>query len=293
MEKSVINDFINKHQLDGSFCDIAPKWYIPIVKQVLAKSLDQQAPFFIGINGCQGSGKSTLTDFIAEYLYKMYGLQVAVLSLDDFYYDQRQRQNLAETIHPLFKTRGVPGTHDTALMKHVLTGLKYGNLPIALPRFDKAADNPVPKTAWPVVVDTPHIVILEGWSWGVPPQADEALTTPVNALEADQDPEALWRSYSNNAIGNEYAPLYAHMDYWIMLKAPNFDCVFEWRKEQEHKLKAKSSGVGVMTDSQVATFIQHYQRLTEQALEHIPAMANIVVDLDPQRAILSVSGLES
>lgn len=294
MDKSLIDNFIEKHQLSGSFCDIAPKWYIPITKQLLSKSALQQAPYFIGINGCQGSGKSTLTDFIAEYLTEKIGLNVAILSLDDFYLDQTQRKTLASSVHPLFETRGVPGTHNTKLIQHVLMSIKNGQFPVALPRFDKATDNPKPTSQWPVITETPDIVIFEGWCWGVPPQSEEELHSPVNELETDKDPDGIWRAFSNQVISAEYAPLYTLMDNWIMLKAPSFECVSQWRKEQEHKLAAKV-GTGdnnVMTDQQVDVFIQHYQRLTEQCLEHIPAISNIVIELNADRDILSVSGLE-
>lgn len=294
MDKSFINDFIVKHQLNGSFCDIAPKWFIPIANQLLFKSTTKQAPYFIGINGCQGSGKSTLTDFIAEYLSHKFGLNIAILSLDDFYHDQQHRLTLAENVHPLLKTRGVPGTHNTELMQHVLTSLNEGNLPVALPRFNKATDNPHPIESWPVISDTPDIVIFEGWSWGVPPQSAQELAEPINELEADKDPDGLWRQFSNTAISTEYASLYSFMDYWVMLKAPTFECVSQWRKEQEHKLAASNPGddSGVMSDQEVDVFIQHYQRLTEHCLEHIPAISNIVLSLDKERKILSVTGLE-
>ena len=36
---------------------------------------------------------------------------------DDFYLTQAQRQDLAQQIHPLLKSRGVPGTHDVPLAK--------------------------------------------------------------------------------------------------------------------------------------------------------------------------------
>lgn len=294
MQNSFIKDFIAKHKLSGSFCDIAPKWFIPVAKQVLLKSKTQQTPLFIGINGCQGSGKSTLTDFIADYIRQFEGLNVAVLSLDDFYLDKDERGKLATNIHPLFKTRGVPGTHNTKLMRQVLMGLKQNNLPIALPRFNKATDNPHPEPTWPIISETPDIVIFEGWCWGVPSQSAEELTAPINPLEAELDNTGAWRTYSNSMIKNEYSSLYLIMDYWLMLKAPSFECVSHWRKEQEHKLaeKTKGTGTAVMSDDEVETFIQHYQRLTEHGLAHVPLISDIVLELDHQRNILSATGLE-
>ncbi len=38
------------------------------------------------------------------------GWPTEVLSLDDFYYARRDREALAREIHPLLRSRGVPGT---------------------------------------------------------------------------------------------------------------------------------------------------------------------------------------
>ena len=40
------------------------------------------------------------------------GLNVVVLSLDDFYLTRDERNALARTVHPMLQVRGVPGTHD-------------------------------------------------------------------------------------------------------------------------------------------------------------------------------------
>ena len=60
------------------------------------------------MNGAQGSGKSTLARFLQLYLEKLYGLSVVILSLDDLYLTRAERIALAEEVHPLLETRGVP-----------------------------------------------------------------------------------------------------------------------------------------------------------------------------------------
>ena len=62
----------------------------------------------IGMNGAQGSGKSTLARFLQIYFQELHGLSVVILSLDDLYLTRADRIALAEEVHPLFKTRGVP-----------------------------------------------------------------------------------------------------------------------------------------------------------------------------------------
>lgn len=293
MKSQLIQSFIEKHKLDNGFTELALKWFIPIAELIASHQKRDDSPYFIGLNGSQGSGKSTLTDFITHYLTNTYQLNIAVTSLDDFYLSQQTRKSLAQNNHPLLKTRGVPGTHDTDLMHQVLNDLKQQKTGFALPRFNKATDNPHPKDIWPVVQEKVDIVILEGWCWGTPAQSTEELNEPVNSLEQSEDADCVWRSYVNQQLAEHYQPLYDFMDFWLMLKAPSFDCVANWRTQQEHKLLEASKGgdtSGVMSDQQIERFIQHYQRLTEQSLKTLPASADIVLSLDKQRKIIDISG---
>lgn len=293
MKSQLIQSFTEIHKLDNGFLDLALKWFIPIAELIRSHQIREGSPYFIGLNGSQGSGKSTLTDFLKHYLTETYQLNIAVISLDDFYLSQNSRNSLAKSHHPLLKTRGVPGTHDTYLMEHVLNDLKQQNLGFTLPRFNKATDNPHPKELWPKVEDKVDLVIFEGWCWGTPAQTQSELSTPVNALEKVEDSSSVWRTYVNEQLAQDYQPLYKHMDFWLMLKAPSFDCVSAWRTQQEHKLLDANKGgdtSGVMTDQEVERFIQHYQRLTEQSLTTLPHSADLVLSLDKQRKILSISG---
>ena len=56
---------------------------------------------------------------------------------------------MSNKIHPLFKTRGVPGTHDINLVKNFLLILKKKNLKkFKLPKFDKSIDDRLKKKYW-------------------------------------------------------------------------------------------------------------------------------------------------
>lgn len=284
-----ISLFLEEHQLPESYKDIAQKWFIPLAEGLAEHQIGAKSPYFVGINGCQGSGKSTLCDFLVYYLSQHKNLKVVSLSMDDFYLDQSSRNALAVKVHPLLATRGVPGTHDTrlALKTYEQLGL-YGTA--SIPRFNKAIDNPFPVTEWPVVNTPVDIVLMEGWCWGVMPQAEAALSVPVNTLEKEEDSLGIWRRFVNRQLANHYVPLYARMQSWVMLKAPSFDQVYQWRTEQEHKLAARvgSDHPGIMPDQQIARFIQHYQRLTEHGLATLPAKCDYVFHLDAQRQIQQV-----
>ena len=211
------------------------------------------------------------------------------VSLDDFYLSKQHRKQLAENIHPLLKTRGVPGTHDTRLAEQTFNALGNGSK-VALPRFNKAVDDPFPMESWPVISAPVDIVLMEGWCWGVDAQNERQLATPVNSLEAEEDPNGTWRGFVNNKIASEYESLYDFMQYWVMLKGPSFEHVYNWRCEQEHKLAMKTAqtGAGIMTDEQILRFIQHYQRLTEHAFTTLPEKCNQVLELDENRVIKEV-----
>ncbi|MBL4900415.1 MAG: kinase [Colwellia sp.] len=295
-------NFIQKHSLTKNFFNTANNFYIPLADK-LAKDYQQfkqphKSTFFVGINGCQGSGKSTLAEFLADYLKEQCNLSVVVLSLDDFYFGKPQRQQLAQQYHPLFKTRGVPGTHDVKLLTSVLTQLKNSkktNTTICLPHFDKAQDNPFPIESWSTLTAGVDIVLFEGWCWGIPAENSKDLNLPINELEAQYDQQGVWRKQVNHLLQNDYQPLYAFMDTWLMLKAPSFDVVFQWRLEQEQKLAKANVNLdstnSVMTTAEVNEFIQYFQRLTTHGLNVLPTKVDILFELGKNRDIIASRGI--
>ena len=152
---------------------------------------------------------------------------------------------------------------------------------ITLPRFDKAADTRAPRAAWPTVATPVDVILLEGWCVGAVSQGKAALATPVNALERDEDPQGVWRTYVNDQLDGPYQFLFARLHDLVLLQAPSFEVVAGWRAEQEAKLRAKG-GAG-MDDSQIARFVAHYERLTRWILAEMPGRADWVVTLDTDR----------
>lgn len=286
----MLDEFCRKYRLGAGFSTIAHDYYVPLAEKIKLHHDSAQKTYYVGINGCQGSGKSTLGDFLKEYLCNKYELKVVSLSIDDFYLSQSYRSALAIKIHPLFKTRGVPGTHNVKLLEKVLKKLDRGDGDLALPRFDKATDDPLPKENWPLISPPVDIVIFEGWCWGVPAQSDDELLKPCNDFEQQQDSMGVWRGYANRQLKQYYQPLYTLMDYWVMLKAPSFDSVFNWRLEQEDKLRLSTppeQQKALMSGEQIKQFIQYYQRLTEHCLKYVPVICNTVFELDNKRQIVN------
>ncbi|MCB1706511.1 MAG: hypothetical protein KDI17_16715 [Halioglobus sp.] len=283
-------DFLQRHQLRDAYLDSARQWFTPLAQALASHQNSAERPILVALNGCQGSGKTTVCDFLCTALKAEHGLNAVALSLDDFYLTRAQRQSLATSVHPLLATRGVPGTHDMALMQDILGQLldPQRTDAVAIPRFDKAADDRRPQSAWDRVPAPLQIVLLEGWCLGAQPQPPEQLAQPANALEQAEDPGGDWRGYSNTLLGDAFQALYRLVDQWIMLRAPSFECVFQWRQEQERKLAATVDAAqpnALMDDAALTRFIQHYERLTRQCLDTLPDKVHHLFTLDDRRQI--------
>lgn len=284
---------ISQHRLADNFFSTVETYFWPLAKAIADKHQRAQRSIVIGINGSQGSGKSTLADFLA-LLLEHANLRCAVLSIDDLYLTNAQRQQLAKTIHPLFATRGVPGTHDVALGVNTIRSLINATAETItpLPRFNKAIDDRFPCDEWPQFTGVADIIILEGWCVGAQPQSNEQLISPINSLEAIQDADARWRQHVNNTLANDYPALFTLIDWQVMLAAPSFECVFQWRKEQEDKLAEHISQTGgnrhgIMNDDALKFFIQHYERITRQLLIDMPARSHWLFTLADDHQIIA------
>lgn len=281
--------FLAAERLPDSFGAIVAARYAPMARDIAAARQGRVAPLVVGICGPQGSGKTTGAAVLAHLLSDR-GLRVARLSIDDLYLTRAERRALAETVHPLFATRGVPGTHDVALGIRTLDGLA-GKGMVRLPAFDKAMDDRLPEAEWPVFAAPVDILLFEGWCVGARPQPAEALASPVNRLEAEEDADGRWRRYVNDALAGPYQSLFGRIDLLIQFVAPDFAAVRRWRREQEDKLRAArrdgaSGDDRIMDDGALARFLDHYERLTIHIAQEMPARADIVLRLDEDRDVL-------
>jgi D-glycerate 3-kinase len=249
------------------------------VAGILADALDHDCRIY-AIAGLQGTGKSTLSAQMTALAARR-GLKVVALSIDDFYLGHDARQQLARSVHPLCATRGAPGTHDVALACEVLDALRAGR-PTALPRFDKIADDQLPRTEWPMVQHA-DLVILEGWFLKVPPQTAAELVEPINALERNEDPHGIWRRWSNEALARDYPPLWARLDRLLFLQGPGFDIVPQWRWQQEQTLQAAHPDRQAMTREQVERFVQFFARVSRKSMHTLPDLAERTIRLDAER----------
>jgi D-glycerate 3-kinase len=295
-----IRGFITRNGLPDHYLQQASIWFDPIVETIIehhigAVERGDARTQVIGINGCQGSGKTTLADYLCTSLQDR-GLRAVAISIDDFYLTRKQRQQLATDVHPLLSTRGVPGTHDLELAIETLNNLASRQLgAVKVPRFNKAADERLPEEEWPQVTTPLDIIILEGWCVGITAEAEEALLEPINELESLKDPDGEWRNYINQQLVTNYPELWQIIDRLIMLQAPSFSCVYQWRLEQEEKLRqqmALTAGSEVnnnriMEPEELQQFIQHYERLTRHSLKYLPQNCQHLFQLTTKRQVVA------
>lgn len=259
-----------------------------IVDAVLS-DLIRSKSWFVGLSGLQGSGKSTLCAQLV-LAARAKGVAALSMSIDDFYFGRAARLHLARTVHPLFVTRGVPGTHDVGLLMRTLDALRKATpaRPARIPRFDKGRDTRLSPSRWWKVSQRPDLVILEGWCVGVPAQAETQLRRPINELERTEDVDARWRTFVNAQLARKYVPLWRRFDRLVMLQAPDYAIVKRWRDEQEQALRRRSAP-HAMSPEALSRFLMHYERLSRQALKELPARADLRIVLDEQRRVRRIA----
>ena len=291
--QTVLARFLQEASLPDSVAFNFMRWYAGVTRSIAQRAKTADTAPLVGFSGCQGSGKSTLVALMAKVMREVHGVSTVVLSLDDFYLTKATRAALAKSIHPLFATRGVPGTHDLALLKETISVLRQPGAggAVAVPTFNKAFDDRTEMVHWRQVSAPVQLTFLEGWCVGLSPQSESDLEVPINPMEAEQDPSRVWRGEVNRQLATEYADLFGKLDALLLLQAPSFDAVFDWRWQQEQRLSQQfqqdhpDKPDPTMTRSELAAFILHYQRLTEHGLKTLPDRADFVWELATDRSV--------
>lgn len=290
-------EILEKENLDE---DMLPQFldiYIPLAAWLTKKHTD--TPIIIGINGAQGSGKSTISRILKTLLSRVFNKSVLHLSIDDLYLSREKREEKANNIHPLLRVRGVPGTHDVELANKILSVLANyePEINLQIPIFNKAQDDLLDKQHWQHIEQSVDIVLFEGWCVGVKPQHEDDLQPAINELEKKEDPQGVWRKYVNQQLSESYQSLFSYIDYLIMLKVPDMESVFEWRNLQEEKLAASCDQNKIhthfMSPSEISNFIMHYERITRACLSEMPDRADIVLELNKKHKIQKIRMKES
>ena len=255
------------------------KIYIPMSFWIEKKYKKKGKTLFLGLSGGQGSGKTTVTGILKIILKNFFKREIQISSIDDFYKTLKERNHMSYKIHNLFKTRGVPGTHDINLLKKFFYNLKKKNLKkFKSPKFDKSIDDRSKKKYWNYIKRKPEIVILEGWCIGAKAQSNNLIKRSINDLEKKEDKNFIWRKYVNEKLKKEYKKVFSMIDHLIFMKVPNFKMVFKWRLLQELKLKNKTYfKKKIMSYNDIKRFIMFYQRITLQMMKDLSKSASILM----------------
>ena len=276
--------FKNKERMLKSFL-------IPICFWIKNKS-NHKKPFLIGLAGGQGTGKTTTSSIIKIILEKYFKLNVFKISIDDFYKTRKERVFLSKKIHPMLLTRGVPGTHDINMMLNFFKKVKSKKFKsLQLPNFNKATDDRFAKKYWYNIKKRPDVIIFEGWCVGAKPEKNATLNKAINSMEKKKDQKKIWRKYVNQHLKLKYKDLYSQLNCLIYLKAKNFSLLQKWRLKQENKLWLKSKKTSkhkIMNKEDVISFMQTYQRITENMFKKMTKHASILINLGSDHQIKSI-----
>lgn len=238
----------------------------------------------IGVAGAQGSGKTTLLDE-----YRKEHPSAATFSLDDVYLPSSYRRLMADSVHPLFATRGVPGTHNLTQLNETLDELQSADTgsETVIPSFDKVTDNPAPREQRRVFRGLPSAILLDGWCLGATPQTDDQLAAPVNQMEAAEDAGGVWRREVNANLAGAYTDLFSRLDAILYLEPPSFDVVLDWRCQQEEGLLGRP--LQPADRARIVQFVRHFERITRHMMAG-GRRADVVVTLDAHRRPMAVRG---
>ena len=186
-------------------------------------------------------------------------------------------------------TRGVPGTHDINMMLNFFKKVKSKKFKrLKLPTFNKAIDDRFNKKRWYDLKEKPDVIIFEGWCVGAKAEKINTLNKTINLMEKNKDKKKIWRKYVNQQLKSKYKNLYSQLNCLIYLRAKNFNLLQKWRLKQERKLllsSKKNSKLKIMNKEDVLSFMQTYQRVTQNMFKNMPKYASIILNLNSNHQI--------
>ena len=257
----------------------------------ISKKANIKKPYFVGLAGGQGTGKTTTSSLVKIILSKYFKLDVFRISIDDFYKTRKERISLSKRVHPMLLTRGVPGTHDINMMLNFFKKSKSKKFKrLKLPIFNKAIDDRFSKKHWYDLKKKPDVIIFEGWCVGAKSEKNDTLKKTINSMEETKDQKQIWRKYVNDQLKSKYKKLYSQLNCLIYLKAKDFSLLQKWRLKQERKLWVKSKknlNTKIMSKDNVLTFMQTYQRVTQNMFKYTPKYASVIINLNSNHQIKS------
>ena len=264
LREALLQHVHDEKRVDGYYLPIA-EWLEGLLEQ------ESKRPYFFGISGPQGSGKSTIAAALVS-AFKTLGKKALTLSIDDFYLTREEQVALsgAHPHDPLFEVRGFAGTHDIELGAQVLGALARG-APVMLPKYDKSAHGGLgdraPESTERLVREPQDLVILEGWMLGFP-------QLPKHAID-----EQLWPS---NQLLGAYESWTKKLDAFLMIEAAKLEFIVEWRVHSERRRRER--GEATMSEVEAQRYIERFLPVYQA---YVPALREAAPTAHFKRVVLA------
>ena len=232
-------------------------------------------PIIIGFSGLPGSGKSTL-GFWIDNLARDLGLDIKVISLDDFYLPGEE-MDIAMQGNPWNVPRGYPGSHSIELLNQTLdTFLKTGIL--KAPIYDKSLrKGKGDRSGWCEVKS--KVLVLEGWFVGCAPISNLKDIDYISEDKFNLNLSKIEKDYRDSIQESllQYCEVWNKFDKIWHLKSSKFNNTILWKTQQENEMiKLKGSG---LKDIQLSNFIRMIQTsIPQQSFSSINSDTTIEIN---------------
>jgi D-glycerate 3-kinase len=145
-----------------------------------------------------------------------------------------------------------------------------------IPVFDKSIDDRLPHNSWRSLETDPVLTVLEGWFIGAPPQQETQLSDPVNKLERERDSDGRWRKAVLKSWLEYYSALSGRLDQVWYIRVPDWNCVIDWRWQQERELASRN----LKSRSEIGNFLACFERIVNHMQDSHTQWADLVMEAD-------------
>lgn len=204
---------------------------LPLLSQIENLAQSSQ-PILLGLSAIPATGKTTLCRWLTAAAEQL-GIGMDAISIDDFY---RASPDLEASMqgNPWGVSRGLPGSHDTALLLACLADWRQGRR-VRVPIFDKTLRDGRGDRAGHRELRG-SLLVLDGWFLGVParpadptqpPDADAAgrQTAALSAAERRYRPTVLERLQA-------YEPIWQQIDQLWRIRPIDMGATASWKQQQ-------------------------------------------------------------
>ena len=264
---------------------VQPSWIasaaLPLLSH-LERLVGSNGRQVVGLSAMAGCGKTTLCSWLEAASAEL-GFSVAVVSLDDFYYEAEQ---LDQAMHgnPWQAPRGVPGSHDTDLLAASLHHWLDSGV-LEHPCFDKSLrDGRGDRSGFKRI--TADIVLIEGWFLGVQPWPTSLANGSASGDGSELLPQE--QSYRDTVWDNLHAYRRAWQEIHSLwhFRSHQLTNTRAWKRQQNESMY-RSARVR-LEHSDLERFVRMLEVcIPEAALLNID-QAEVVFSLDQGRSVKRV-----